>query len=131
VIETAVSNVSEARQGIKLDLVLDPQAAMVSGDPVRLQQIVSNLLVNAVKFTPSGGTVEVRLSAEIRVRVVVHDTGRASIGVPALCVRPLPPEDTTETRRHDGLGLPECATWSMHNGSISVEPGRGPGATSP
>ncbi len=136
-IEAAVSNVRPRAQakGIQLDLVLDPQAAMVSGDPGRLQQIVSNLLVNAVKFTPSGGTVEVRLEGhESEVRIVVHDTG-AGIHrefLPYVFDR-FRQEDTTETRRHDGLGLGLAIVRhlvELHNGSISVEsPGEGQGAT--
>jgi signal transduction histidine kinase/ActR/RegA family two-component response regulator len=136
-IEAAVTSVSPRAHatGIRLDLVLDPKAAMVSGDPVRLQQIVSNLLVNAVKFTPSGGTVKVRLEGRgSQVHVVVHDTGAG--------IRPefLPhvfdrfcQEDTTETRRHDGLGLGLAIVRDLvelHNGSIRAEsPGEGQGAT--
>ena len=122
-------------KGIRLDFVLDPQAAMVSGDPLRLQQIVSNLLVNAVKFTPSGGTVEVRLQGRgPEVHIVVHDTG-AGIHpefLPYVFDR-FRQEDTTETRRHDGLGLGLAIVRDLvelHNGSISAEsPGEGQGAT--
>ena len=136
-IEAAVADVRPRAQakGIHLGLVLDPQAAVVSGDPVRLQQIVSNLLVNAVKFTPAEGTVEVRLQARgSQVDVVVHDTG-AGIHrdfLPYVFDR-FRQEDTTETRRHDGLGLGLAIVRhlvELHNGSISVEsPGEGQGAT--
>src|SRR5207302_5146548 len=78
VIEVAVAN---ARPGaetkrVRLDLMLHPSAATISGDPVRIQQIVSNLLVNALKFTPSGGKVEVRLEGPGRaVHTPVEETG--------------------------------------------------------
>src|SRR6202008_3120582 len=51
VIEAAVANPRPAAQtkGIALVLLLHPSAAMISGDPVRMQQVVSNLLVNAIK----------------------------------------------------------------------------------
>ena len=53
----AVKPAAEAK-GIRLQILLDPQAGPISGDPERLQQIVWNLLSNAVKFTPKGGRVE-------------------------------------------------------------------------
>jgi signal transduction histidine kinase/ActR/RegA family two-component response regulator len=136
-IEAAVTNTRPRAhaKGIRLDLVLDPQAALVSGDPVRLQQIVSNLLVNAVKFTPAGGTIEVRLEGRgSEVHIVVHDTG-AGIHrefLPYVFDR-FRQEDTTETRRHDGLGLGLAIVRhlvELHNGSIRAEsPGEGKGAT--
>ena len=96
---------------------------------------MSNLLVNAVKFTPSGGTVEVRLQGRgPQVHIVVHDTG-AGIHpefLPYVFDR-FRQEDTTETRRHDGLGLGLAIVRDLvelHNGSISAEsPGEGQGAT--
>jgi signal transduction histidine kinase/ActR/RegA family two-component response regulator len=136
-IQAAVTSVRPKAQakGILLGLELDPQAAMVSGDPVRLQQIVSNLLINAVKFTPPGGTVEVRLEGRgPQVQIVVQDTG-AGIHrefLPYVFDR-FRQEDTTATRRHDGLGLGLAIVRDLvelHNGSIGAEsPGEGQGAT--
>jgi signal transduction histidine kinase/ActR/RegA family two-component response regulator len=137
VIEAAVANVRPVTQanGIQLDLVLDRSAAMVSGDPVRMDQIVSNLLGNAVKFTPPGGTVEVRLERTgPEVQITVKDTGAG--------IRPdfLPyvfdrfrQDDTTEARSHGGLGLGLAIVShlvELHNGSIYAESaGEGRGAT--
>ena len=50
----AVRPAAEAK-GLRLQAVLDPQALGITGDPDRLQQVVWNLLINAVKFTPRGG----------------------------------------------------------------------------
>ena len=137
VIEVAVAN---ARPGaetkrVRLDLVLHPSAATISADPVRIQQIVSNLLVNALKFTPSGGKVEVRLERRgPEVQIVVHDTG-AGIHpefLPYVFDR-FRQEDTTEARSHGGLGLGLAIVRhlvELHDGSIYAEsPGEGQGAT--
>jgi signal transduction histidine kinase len=137
VLEAAVANARPGAhtKGIRLVLVLDPSPAMIAGDPLRMQQIVSNLLVNAVKFTPSGGRVEVRLEMSgPEAHVVVHDTG---VGI-----RPefLPyvfdrfrQDDTTEARSHGGLGLGLAIVRhlvSLHHGSIHAEsPGEGQGST--
>ena len=136
VIEAVVASARAAAQakGIQLDLELGP-VAVISGDPVRLQQIVSNLVVNAVKFTPAGGTVKVRLERKgPEVQISVTDTG---IGI-----RPdfLPyvfdrfrQDDSTETREHGGLGLGLAIVRhlvDLHNGSVYAEsPGEGQGAT--
>jgi hypothetical protein len=102
---------------------------------VRIQQIVSNLLVNAIKFTPSGGKVEVRLESRgPEAHIVVRDTGAG--------IRPefLPyvfdrfrQDDATEARSHGGLGLGLAIVRhlvDLHNGSIHAEsPGEGQGAT--
>src|SRR5207302_2005459 len=77
VIEAAVGNARPAAhaKGIRLELVIPASEAIIAGDPVRLQQIVSNLLVNAVKFTASGGKVEVRLELRgLEVQIAVQDT---------------------------------------------------------
>ena len=137
VIEVAVAN---ARPGaetkrVRLDLVLHPSAATISGDPVRIQQIVSNLLVNALKFTPSGGKVEVRLERRgPEVQIVVHDTGggiRREF-LPYVFDR-FRQQDATEARSHGGLGLGLAIVRhlvELHNGSIEAEsPGEGQGAT--
>jgi CheY-like chemotaxis protein len=136
VIEAAVENARPGAhtKGLRLDLVL-PSPATISGDLVRIQQIVSNLLGNAVKFTPSGGTVEVRLEPSgPEVRIVVRDTG---VGIrreflPYVFDR-FSQDDATEARSHGGLGLGLAIVRhlvALHAGSIHAEsPGEGQGAT--
>jgi signal transduction histidine kinase/CheY-like chemotaxis protein len=136
-LEAAVANVRPEAQtkGIALDLVLDPSAGMISGDPLRMQQIVSNLLVNAIKFTPSGGKVEVRVEWNgPEVHIVVKDTG-AGIrrGFLPYVFDRFRQDDTTVARSHGGLGLGLAIARhlvELHDGSIRVEsPGEDQGTT--
>jgi signal transduction histidine kinase len=136
-IEAAVANAQPAAQAkqVRLDAVLDSSEAMIAGDSGRVQQIVSNLLVNAVKFTPSGGAVEVRLERRgPEVRIVVQDTG---VGIrreflPYVFER-FRQDDATEARSHGGLGLGLAIVRhlvTLHAGTIHAEsPGEGQGAT--
>ena len=62
--------------GVELEVVLSPIDAPISGDPTRLQQVVTNLLTNSLKFTPRGGSVVVRLAREgSRAVLTVTDSG--------------------------------------------------------
>ena len=72
---------------------------VVSGDAGRLQQVIWNLLSNAVRFTPAGGRIEIAMARVAdAIEVVVRDTGpRRRPGVSPACVRALPPG----RRRHD------------------------------
>jgi PAS domain S-box-containing protein len=63
-------------KGVALDVVLESGAAVVNGDPVRLAQVVANLVSNAIKFTPAGGRVAVEVARPAgEVIVTVRDTG--------------------------------------------------------
>jgi len=96
----------DAKQ-IRIKLVLDERAGLVSGDSERLHQVMGNLLSNAIKFTPKNGSVQVVLSrVESHVEVSVADTG---IGMEAAFLphifEPFQQERDGSTRRHGGLGL--------------------------
>ena len=107
----------------------------VYGDRDRLQQVVWNLVSNALKFTPKGGRVEVELSDEDGdAGVRVSDTG---IGIPAdflpFVFDRFRQADSSMSRRHSGLGLGMAIVRhlvELHGGTVSVESeGEGKGAT--
>ncbi|MEH2270960.1 MAG: response regulator [Nostoc sp.] len=82
----AVRPLAEAKD-IKLNTVLDTSIGSVYGDPARLQQIVWNLLTNAIKFTPKGGRVEVRLSKHFGLPISDFPAERYAKGVSATSTR--------------------------------------------
>ncbi len=117
-----------AAGGVTLELALEePEGLWVSGDATRLAQAVGNLLHNAAKFTPRGGTVSVSVSrtaggrAEIRVR----DDGR---GIPRDMLprlfQPFTQADTSLERSQGGLGLGLALVKGLvelHGGSVRGE----------
>ncbi len=137
VIEAATETVRPAAdsRGIVLQLELDPSAGLVSGDGMRLQQIVWNLLNNAIKFTSSGGQITVRLKREnTSVVIIVRDTGEGISAefLPYIFDRFRQAESTTR-RQHGGLGLGLAIVRHLveaHGGTISAaSKGIGTGAT--
>ena len=97
---------SDAKQ-IRLQFVLDERAGLISGDSERLQQVMWNLISNAIKFTPKGGRVQVVLQrAESHVEISVSDSG---IGIDSAFLphvfEPFRQGTGGSTRRHGGLGL--------------------------
>jgi PAS domain S-box-containing protein len=137
VISAAVEAVRPAAEAknIRLQTLLDPQAALISGDPDRLQQIVWNLLSNAIKFTPKDGRVQVRLErVNSHVEIVVSDTGKGieSEFLPYVFDR-FRQSDASRTRRHGGLGLGLAIVRQLvelHGGTVSVSSeGEGRGTT--
>ena len=124
-----------ARKSILLTSELSGSQAMVSGDPTRLQQIVANLLTNALKFTKEKGKVVVVLEvADGEARISVNDTGMGidPAFLPHVFNR-FTQEDSSRTRVHGGLGLGLAIVrhlLELHGGSVRAESaGLGMGAT--
>ena len=132
-VDTIRAGVSAKR--LSLDLHLPQDRVVVTGDADRLQQVVWNLVSNAVKFTPSGGRVDVELRGDAgRAEIVVRDTG-AGIDVafqPHLFER-FRQMDASKTRVHGGLGLGLSIVRHLveaHGGTVEAESdGPGHGAT--
>ena len=132
-IETAAGAVSE--KSIDLELQLDPAQRKIRGDPTRLQQIVWNLLANAVKFTPKGGRVTVCLGySETEAHIAVSDTGKGISPdfLPYVFDR-FQQADLVVTRSNNGLGLGLSIVRYLveaHCGAVRAESaGLGKGAT--
>lgn len=96
-----------AAKGLRLEVDLPEERLMVNADPVRVQQIVWNLVNNAVKFTPRGGRVSVILSREDdEAKIVVEDTGQGIDPDFLPCIFDMfRQSDSGITRRHGGLGI--------------------------
>jgi len=121
----AVRPSAEAKD-IHLDVKLDPIDSKVLGDPDRLQQVVWNLASNAVKFTPKGGRIEVRLGrADAHVRLSVKDNGKGISAefLPYVFDR-FRQADSTSTRKYGGLGLGLAIVRhlvELHGGTVHAE----------
>jgi PAS domain S-box-containing protein len=137
VVEQALDSVMPSAQmkGIRIEKMLNAHTGPVKGDPARLQQVIWNLLTNAVKFTPKGGKVQVLLErADSHVEISVSDTGR---GIEPeflpLVFQRFRQADATTTRRYGGLGIGLALAkqlTEMHCGTVRAKSeGEGKGAT--
>jgi hypothetical protein len=137
VVRSAVDTVRPAAEarGIHLELQLEDEGSPFQGDPHRLQQVVWNLVSNAVKFTPEGGQVHVHARrGEASVLIEVRDTGQGIHPdfLPHVFERFRQAEGGS-TRRHGGLGLGLSIVKhlvEMHGGTVqATSGGEGQGAT--
>ena len=130
----ATRTASDARD-ITLDVHLDPLATGASCDSVRIQQVVWNLVSNAIKFTPRGGHVYVSLSRdESSYQIRVSDTGQGILPdvLPYVFER-FRQADSSMRRRFAGLGLGLSIVKYIveaHGGTVeATSPGEGKGST--
>src|SRR5580698_9670697 len=137
IVEAAVDSAipSAEAKGIRLKAILSSNSDIVSADSARLQQVVWNLLTNAIKFTPKGGQVQVLLQrVNSHLELSVSDTG---VGIPASFIDQVfdrfSQRDSSSTRQHGGLGLGLAICKQLvelHGGMIrAASPGDGEGST--
>ena len=125
--QAAVESIERHAQGKGLTVTLDtPDTPIfIWGDADRIQQAISNLLSNALKFTPAGGAIQVSVTREgTCARVAVHDTGT---GVPSAFLptmfEPFAQADKTTTREFGGLGLGLAIVKqivTLHGGAVTA-----------
>jgi signal transduction histidine kinase len=134
VVEDAIATVTQLAAEAEVDLIwTETTPAVVMGDRKRLQQVVCNLLTNAIKFTPAGGRVEVRLSLVTQsAEIHVSDTG---IGITANFLPHVfeqfrqAEEKTSAKGLGSGLAIAQHLV-ELHNGTIQAQSaGTGQGAT--
>jgi PAS domain S-box-containing protein len=137
VIEAAIETIGPAARAKAIELRRDivPLVAPVVGDPNRLQQIVWNLVSNAVKFTPHLGRVVIRLrELDTEAEITVSDSGKGiSADLLPFVFDRFRQADSSSTRAHGGLGLGLAIVRhlvELHGGTVGVESeGEGQGAT--
>ena len=136
-IKSALESLLPAIEGkaLILQTFLDQWAGIITGDPARLQQVVWNLVNNAIKFTPKGGRIDVKLervSSHIEIRI--SDTGQGITPelIPHLFER-FRQGDISSNASSGGLGLGLAIVKhlvEMHGGTVvASSEGAGKGAT--
>lgn len=137
VIETTLEIIRPAveAKGLQMEVSYLPGTDIITGDAERLQQVIWNLISNAVKFTPQGGRIEVRLKrVDPHLQLTVRDTGKGINPdfMPYIFNR-FYQADSSITRRQSGLGLGLSLVRhlvELHGGTVQAEsPGEGQGAT--
>ncbi|MEG3987879.1 chemotaxis protein CheB [Microcoleus sp. S28C3] len=135
VVQAALEGVQLSAEAKNIQVVSDLSSATVSGDINRLQQVVWNILSNAIKFTPAEGRVEITLSAiENHAEFRVSDTGKGIQAefLPHIFDR-FHQGDSSSTKPNQGLGLGLSIVRhlvELHGGTVKAEsPGEEQGTT--
>lgn len=126
IVNSLLEKSTNAKVILKLDVQVNPRHDQFSADPGRIEQIIWNLLTNAIKFTPEGGTVTLRFWVEDNTVIFqVEDTG---IGIPEeklpLVFEKFQQVDASYRRPYEGTGIGLALTKQLvelHRGRIEVE----------
>jgi heavy metal sensor kinase len=119
-------------RGIQMECAVGPDELILRGDLARLQRVMANLLDNAIKYTPPGGSIRVEATAVAdRVAIRVADTG---LGIEAADLPRIFERyyrgDKSRTQEGSGLGLSLCQSIvRAHGGEIQVDSTPGKGST--
>jgi signal transduction histidine kinase len=134
IVRTAVDAASQLATKVRVEIdVVVEETIFIHADSRRIQQVITNLLDNALKFTPPGGKISVRARRlDGLAEIVVSDTGEgmSAATLPSIFER-FQQGDDSVTRRHGGLGLGLAIAKyfvELHGGTIQAQsdgPGRG------
>jgi len=137
ILESAIDTVrpqASARR-VAINVALPAESPVVWGDSSRLQQVFINLLVNAIKFSPGDGAIDVAMDCagnDVEIRFIDHGDGIAPDMMPVIFER-FRQADGSITRKHGGMGLGLAIArhiMDLHGGSVTAESaGLGQGAT--
>ena len=125
-----------AVKAIQIEMEIDPSVKTIFADPLRLQQILWNLITNSIKFSSPNGWIQIKMKRVLspeRICIQVRDNGKGIKPefLPIIFER-FTQADSTSTRTHGGMGLGLELVRKfveMHDGTIEVEsPGEGQGA---
>lgn len=136
IVESAMESLRPAAEakGIDYKKSFPPMRVIISGDPNRIQQVIYNLISNAIKFTESGGAVEVaikRVASHVELSVIDTGKGISEEFLPFVFDR-FRQADSSTTRKFGGLGLGLSIVKhivEMHGGTVRVESKEGAGST--
>jgi signal transduction histidine kinase len=136
-IKTVVNNLSQTAHHHRFQIDYSDEVIMAELDLVRMERVLENLLANAVKYSPDGGVIRIRLATitEAETGYVMLQVQDQGIGIPADELRSIfePFKRAANARDHiEGTGLGLASVWQIvqsHGGQVRVESTLGQGST--
>ncbi|MCC6455918.1 MAG: HAMP domain-containing protein [Caldilineaceae bacterium] len=129
----AAHRVQAEQQGVRVTVDASPNLPRVEVDPERIQQVLGNLVSNALRYTPAGGTIALRgdqVNGEVRLHVQDSGCGIDPVDLPFIFERFYRGDRARSQTGESGLGLPIAKSLiEMHQGTIAVASTLGKGTT--